>query len=170
MKKKIAILGSTGSIGKSLLSLIQKDKKIEIILLSANKKSNYLIQQAKKFKVKNLVITNKKSYLKLISNKSIKSRFNIFNNFDCFKKIFKRKIDYTMSAITGIDGLSPTLDIIKHTKNIAIANKESIICGWDLLKKELKKYNTNFIPVDSEHFSIWFELLSNNKNSNIKKI
>ncbi len=170
MIKKIAILGSTGSIGKSLLSLIQKEKKFKILLLSANKNSNYLIQQAKKFKVKNLVITNRKSYLKFKNNKSITSRFNIFNNFDCFKKIFKKKIDYTMSAITGIDGLSPTLDIIKHTKNIAIANKESIICGWDLLKKELKKYNTNFIPVDSEHFSIWFALLNNNNNSNIKKV
>ena len=92
MKKKIAILGSTGSIGKSLLSLVQKDKKIEIVLLSANKNSNYLIQQAKKFKVKNLVITNKNSYLKLINNKSINKKFNIFNSFYCFKKILKRLI------------------------------------------------------------------------------
>ena len=64
-----------------------------------------------------------------------------------------------MSSITGIDGLEPTLEIIKNTKIIAIANKESIICGWNLLNKELKKYKTKFIPVDSEHFSImvWFQ-------------
>ena len=61
-----------------------------------------------------------------------------------------------MSSIVGIEGLSPTIDIIKHTKNIAIANKETIICAWNLICKELKKNKTKFIPVDSEHFSIWY--------------
>ena len=59
-----------------------------------------------------------------------------------------------MSSIVGLDGLKPTINIIKHTKKIAIANKESIICGWSLIKRELKKYKTDFVPVDSEHFSI----------------
>ena len=63
-----------------------------------------------------------------------------------------------MSSIVGIEGLNPTHKIIKHTKNIAIANKESIICGWNLINKELKKHNTKFIPVDSEHFSLWYGL------------
>jgi 1-deoxy-D-xylulose-5-phosphate reductoisomerase len=63
-----------------------------------------------------------------------------------------------MSSITGIEGLNPTIDIIKFTKKIAIANKESIICGWNLINNELKKNKTKFIPVDSEHFSIWFGL------------
>jgi len=67
-----------------------------------------------------------------------------------------------MSAITGIEGLEPTYLSIKHTKTIAIANKESIICGWSILQKELNKYKTNFIPVDSEHFSIWYGLKNNN--------
>ena len=62
-----------------------------------------------------------------------------------------------MSSISGIEGLKPTIEIIKHTKNIAIANKEAIICGWDLICNELKN-KTNFIPVDSEHFSIWYAL------------
>ncbi|MDC3174277.1 1-deoxy-D-xylulose-5-phosphate reductoisomerase [Candidatus Pelagibacter sp.] len=69
--------------------------------------------------------------------------------------MFKSKLDYIMSAISGINGLYPTFESIKHTKKIAIANKESIICAWNLLKKELKKNNTKFVPVDSEHFSIW---------------
>ena len=60
-----------------------------------------------------------------------------------------------MSAISGFDGLKPTLNIIKHTKVIAIANKESIICGWKLIKKEIKKNCVEFIPIDSEHYSIW---------------
>ena len=60
-----------------------------------------------------------------------------------------------MSAISGFNGLKPTIKIIKKTKTIAIANKESIICGWSLIKKQINKYKTKFIPVDSEHFSIW---------------
>ena len=65
-----------------------------------------------------------------------------------------------MNAIVGLSGLKPTLDIIKFTNQIAIANKESIICGWNLIQYELKKHYTNIIPVDSEHFSIW-SLLNN---------
>ena len=73
-----------------------------------------------------------------------------------------------MSSITGIEGLKPTLDIIKYSKKIAIANKESIICGWGLIDKELKKNKTKFVPVDSEHFSIW-SVLKNNTEENIDK-
>ena len=162
MKKKIAILGSTGSIGKTLLDIIRKDpKNFEIIILTANKNYKLLLKQAKEFKVKNLIITNKKKF-DLINNNSIKLNFNIYNNFVNFGKIFTNKVDYTMSSITGINGLEPTLKIIKYSKRIAIANKESIICGWILINKELKKNNTDFIPVDSEHFSIWYAIKKNN--------
>ena len=158
MKKKIAILGSTGSIGKILLDIIDKDKKnFEIILLSANKDYKNLFKQAKKFNVKNLIITNNESFRKLKEiNK--KSKIKIFNTFKNYDKIFKKKksLDYVMSSIVGIKGLNPTYRIIKFTKNIAIANKESIICGWNLITNELKKNKTTFIPIDSEHFSIWF--------------
>ena len=169
MKKKIAILGSTGSIGKTLLKIIDKDKKnFEIILLTAQDNYKELFEQTSKFNVKNVIIKNYSSFIKfkkLNKNKNLK----IFNNFEKFNKIFKRKTDYIMSSITGIDGLSPTLDAIKFTKKIAIANKESIICGWNLINKKLKKYNTEFIPVDSEHFSLWFGLKYNYHN-NIEKI
>ena len=74
-----------------------------------------------------------------------------------------------MSTITGFQGLKPTLSIIRFTKTIAIANKESIICGWNLIKKDLKKYKTTFIPVDSEHFSIW-SLIDKKQSNNIDKI
>jgi 1-deoxy-D-xylulose-5-phosphate reductoisomerase len=168
MKKKIAILGSTGSIGKTLVEILKKDKKkFEIILLTANKSYREVLKQAKALKVKNIIITDEKSYLKLKKKKI--NNIRIFNSYDSFDKIFKKKIDYVMSAITGIDGLYPTIEIIKHTKNIAIANKESIICAWNLIKKELKKNKTFFIPVDSEHFSIWYAL-KNNFNSKIRKI
>ena len=158
MKKKIAILGSTGSIGKTLIEIVKKDtKNFEIILLSADENYKELLKQAKTFKVKNLIIKNKNSYKKIKNNK-YSNKIKIFNNFDCYKEIFKNKIDYAMSSISGIEGLKPTIEIIKYTKNIAIANKEAIICGWNLIDKELKKNKTNFIPVDSEHFSIWYAL------------
>ena len=158
MKKKIAILGSTGSIGKTLINILKQDKKnFEIVLLSAEENYKELLKQAKLFKVKNLIITNYESFLKIKKSRYSK-KIKIFNNFDSYKTIFKNKVDYTMSSITGIEGLKPTLKIIKHSKKIAIANKESIICGWSLINKELKKNKTEFIPVDSEHFSLWYGL------------
>jgi 1-deoxy-D-xylulose-5-phosphate reductoisomerase len=169
--KKIVIFGSTGSIGSSLLKIIKNDKKnFKIELLTANKNYKKLIKQAKFFNVKNIVITDYNSFLKatkLLRN----TKIQVFKNFDSLNKIFGRnkKIDYSMCAISGFQGLKPTLDIIKFTKTIAIANKESIICGWNLIKRNLKKYKTFFIPVDSEHFSIW-SLLNNNKENNFEKI
>ena len=164
MKKKIAILGSTGSIGKCLIDIIKRDKKnFEIVLLTSNKNYKELLKQVKFFKVKNLIITNVECYNKLKKN-NYSRKIKIYNNFENFKKIFKKKIDYTMSSISGIQGLKPTIEIIKYTKTIAIANKESIICGWDLIEKRLNKYKTKFIPVDSEHFSIWYALKDIEKN------
>ena len=168
MKKKIAILGSTGSIGKTLIEIIKKDKKnFKIELLTANTNYQELLKQAKILNVKNIIITNKKSYLEL-KKKKLKNII-IFNNFNCFDNIFKKKIDYVMSSISGIYGLEPTINIIKYTKKIAIANKEAIICGWHLIKKNIDKYKTSFVPVDSEHFSVFYALKGNNI-SNIEKI
>ena len=169
MKQKIAILGSTGSIGKNLLEIIRKDKKnFEIVLITANKNYSELLKQAKEFKVKNIIIKNKESF-QILKRKINRNEINIYNDFKSINKILKKKIDYTMSSIIGLDGLLPTLQIIKFTKRIAIANKESIICAWGILKNELKKNKTKFIPVDSEHFSIWYSL-KNKSNLGIKKI
>ena len=169
MKKKIAILGSTGSIGKTLINIINKDKKsFEVVLLTAEKNSKELFKQAKLLNVKNLIITDKQSF-NYLKKKLKKTNIKIFNNFKNLNKIFKNKVDYTMSSISGLAGLEPTIKIIKKTKMLAIANKESIICAWNLIHKELKKYKTNFIPVDSEHFSIW-SLIGNQKYNSIEKI
>ena len=165
--KKIIILGSTGSIGKQTLEIIKKDKnKFKILLLSTDKNINLISKQIKTFKVKNIVVTNQKKY------RILKKRFKnikIFSNFKNIDKEFKLKADYTMSAISGIEGLRPTINIIKKTKRIAIANKESLICGWGLIQKELKKHKTEFIPVDSEHFSIW-SVIKDYQKSDIEKI
>tara|TARA_B110000259_G_scaffold41557_1_gene47834 strand:+ start:1261 stop:2427 length:1167 start_codon:yes stop_codon:yes gene_type:complete len=170
MKKKIILLGSTGSIGRTFLNILKADvNNFDILLLTANKNILQLLKQLKIFKVKNIIVNDKKSFLKvkkILKNKKI----NIYNNYDSIDKIFqKNKADYTLNAISGLDGLSPTLKIIKFTKKIAIANKESIICGWSLIKNELNKFKVKFIPVDSEHFSIW-SLIDDVKNINIEKV
>ena len=158
MKKKIVILGSTGSIGKILLNIVKKNNKIfEIILLTANKDHKTLYRQAKKYNVKNLIITNEISY-KILKKKCKKTNINVYNNFNGFDKILKKKVDYTMNSIVGFAGLKPTLNIIKFTKQIALANKESILCGWNLIKKKSITNKTKIIPIDSEHFSIWKSL------------
>ena len=168
--KKIVIFGSTGSIGITLINIIKKDKKnFRIELITANKNYKRLVKQVRFFDVKNVIITDYNSFMK-VKNIFKDEKINIYNNFNSFKKIFKnKKIDYTMSAITGFHGLKPTLEVIKFTKVIAIANKESIICGWNLIKKNLDKYKTKFIPVDSEHFSIW-SLIGNSNTNNFEKI
>ena len=169
MKKKIAILGSTGSIGNNTLDIIKKDKKnLKVVLLTANKNYKKLIQQANEFKVKNILIYNDK-YYETLKAKLKNKKINIFLGKTKLNKILKKKIDYAICGISGLDGLEPTLDIIKFTKTIASANKESIICGWYLIKKKLKKHNTKFIPIDSEHFSIW-NLTKEHSNEDIEEI
>jgi len=170
IKKKIVILGSTGSIGKNLLKIIKKDKdNFDVFLLSANKNISLLIKQAKEFNVKNIIISNHKSYL--IGKKKLKNKkINIYNSLSILNKVLnKNKVYYSMVALVGLDGLNPCLDLIKHSKNIAVANKESLICGWTLINKSLKKYKVNFIPVDSEHFSI-HSLINNQSSTCIDKI
>ena len=165
--KKIIILGSTGSIGKQTLEIVKKNiKNFKVILLSTDKNINLISKQIKIFNVKNVVVTNKKKYE--ILKKKFK-KINIFKDFKNLDKRIKVKADYSMSAISGIEGLKPTISIIKKSKRIAIANKESLICGWHLIERELKKHKTEFIPVDSEHFSIW-SVIKDSHKSDIEKI
>ena len=169
MKKKIIILGSTGSIGCTTINIVLKNKNdFDVILLTANKNYVKLLSQANKLKCRNIVVFDKKNFLKAkIINKN--KKIKIFNSIKEFLNNYKGKADYTMCAITGISGLEPIIQIIKITKNLAIANKESIICGWNLINKEIVKYKVKFIPIDSEHFSIQ-SLIRNNKNVEIDTI
>ena len=169
MKKKIAILGSTGSIGRSTLDVISKDKEnFDVVLLSANNNYKELISQAKKFKAKNIIIRNELFYKK-VKKLLKKTKIRVFSGNIPLSSIISRKIDLTMSAIVGLAGLQPTVDAIKISKTVALANKETIICGWHILKNLKEKYKTKILPVDSEHFSI-MELIQNVPDSEVAEI
>jgi len=169
MKKRIAILGSTGSIGKSTLDVIYKDKNIfKVVLLTANNNYKKLIQQAKKFKAQNVIIANKAHYHKL-KNGLKKTKTKVYAGNISIGDVISGKIDLTMSSIVGLAGLQPTVDAIKVSRTVALANKETIICGWHILSKFKKKYKTEIIPVDSEHFSI-MEQTKNISNDQIQEI
>ena len=167
MKKKISILGSTGSVGLSTLSIIDKDKKnFQPFIFTANKNYKLICNQIKKYKPKIFLVTNFDTYLKVFK-KFKKSKTKIINNIN--KINLKTKSDITVTAIPGIVGLEPTLKMVTGSKKVLIANKESIICGWDLILYKAKKNKTELIPVDSEHYSI-LKLLENKKKNIIKKI
>ena len=168
MKKNIIILGSTGSIGKTSLSAINNNKNYKVCLLSTRSNVKKLYKQALQYDVKKVIIEDKISFNRYKNNFK-KKKINVYLGHDNLNKIFKKKIDFCINSISGIEGLFPTLKIIPLTKNILIANKESIICGWDLIQKNLQKYKTNFIPIDSEHFSIW-NLIKNEEKENIEKV
>ncbi len=165
MKKTISILGSTGSIGLTTLKVIDKKKNLfKINLLSANKNYKLIVNQIKKYKPNYFIINDYSTFLKIKDRKfkycKILNKFN-FNNL-------KKKNDITISAIPGIAGLKPTIDSIKYCKNLFIANKEAIVCGWDIIKKNAKKYSTKVVSIDSEHFSL-SKLISRYKIDDIKK-
>ena len=170
MKMKIGILGSTGSIGKNTVNIIDNNKKdFEVIFLSTNTNVKKLYDQSIKLQPKAVIIFNQKKFIKS-KKKFIKKKIKVFNSFKKLKSsIIKKKIDYVMCAISGLAGLDSTINSINITKNVAIANKESIICAWRLIEKKLIKNKTKFIPVDSEHFSIW-SLLHNESINSVEKI
>ena len=155
MIKSISILGSTGSIGSSTIDIIlQNKKKFNVFLLTAN--SNYLklSKQAIKTNANYVFLADKRNILKLQKKLKKFTNIKIVKSFNDLEKIFKRKNDIIMSAITGLSGLEYNLKLISKTKKILIANKESIICGWNLIKKQLVINKTILEPVDSEHFAI----------------
>ena len=166
MKKNISILGSTGSVGLSTLKIIDKKKEFfRIILLAANNNYKLICEQIKKYRPKYFIINNLRVYKK-VKKKFEKNNVKIFHNF---KQMNLRKLDLSVAAIPGIAGLEPTLMFIKFSKKILIANKESVICGWHLMKKIAIKNKTKIVPVDSEHYSI-FKLIEHLKQNEIEKI
>ena len=167
MTKLFSILGSTGSIGITTLKILRKKKIFKINLLSADKNFNLICNQIKEFKPQIFVINNFNVFLK-VKKKLKKCKTKIIYSKDFSYKSLKLS-DITLSAIPGIEGLEPTIEMVKKSRKLLIANKESVICGWNLIKNASKKSKTKLVPVDSEHFSI-MQLIKNYKMKDIQKI
>lgn len=168
--KRISILGSTGSIGTQTLDVIRKNKdKFELVAISANKNIDLLLEQIYEFNPKYVAVYDTDSYLKLkdiLDGKNIE----ILCGMEGLKTISSLdEIDVLLTAIVGMIGLEPTLEAIKHKKDIALANKETLVCAGKLVMEEARKNNVNILPVDSEHSAI-FQALNGENKKDIEKI
>lgn len=155
MKKKIAIFGSTGSIGKSTIAVIKNDlEKFEVATLTAQSDAKTLAAQANELKPKYVVIEDEKKLTELkslIKYDSVK----ILATKNELEEVAKIKCDLFIAAIVGFAGLKPVLNAIEAGSNIALANKESLVCAGELLMNEAQKNNVKILPVDSEHNAIF---------------
>ena len=168
--KKIAILGSTGSIGTQTLEVISHIKgQFKVELLSAYSNYNLLIEQAKKFKPKTLIfgdISKSKILEKNLKNEKIDILYGeeALNNFYKYSNP-----DMVLTALVGKSGLIPTINAISKNINIALANKETLVIAGDIITKLCEDNNVDILPVDSEHSAI-YQCLLGEKNKNIEKI
>ena len=170
MKRGIAILGSTGSIGTQALEVIIEHKNLfSVEVLTANNNCDLLIEQAKKHKPNTVVIVNQAKYNKVNSELS-KLGIKVYSGQKSLEQIVESEnINIVLTALVGYSGLIPTINAIKHGKKIALANKETLVVAGDLITKLSKKYGAPIYPVDSEHSAI-FQCLVGENNNAIEKI
>jgi len=170
MKKKIAILGSTGSIGKQSLEIIERNpESFEVEVLTANNNIELLALQAKKFKPEVVVIANEKRY-KALKEILWDQPVEVLAGKDALNKVVTfDKVDLVLAAMVGFAGLVPTLNAIRAGKQIALANKETLVVAGEIVIKEAKEHNVPIYPVDSEHSAI-FQCLKGEENNEIEKI
>ena len=169
--KKVTILGSTGSIGLSTLDIIEKNpQRFQVVALAAGKNINLLKKQIEKFKPKVVAVSTKESALKLREALTSKSKVKIFYDEEGLKEIASfPSTDIVVSAISGSAGLIPTLAAIEAGKDIALANKETMVMAGEIVTKKAKKKGVKIIPVDSEHSAI-FQCLEGRKRENLRRI
>jgi len=169
-KKQIAILGSTGSIGTQALEVINEHSDLfEVEVLTANNNSALLIEQAKKFKPNTVVITNEDKY-KEVDDALFDLGIKVFAGTQSLEEVVEgENIDVVLTALVGYSGLKPTIRAIKAKKNIALANKETLVVAGDLITKLCQEYNVQIYPVDSEHSAI-FQCLVGEAYNPIEKI
>jgi len=163
MKKQIAILGSTGSIGTQALKVIAEHPDLyEAYALTANNKVDLLIEQARQFRPEAVVIANPDKYLQLkevLSDLPIK----VYAGADALAQIVESgPIDIVLTAMVGYAGLRPTMNAIKAGKVIALANKETMVVAGELVNALAAQYRVPILPVDSEHSAIFQCLELNN--------
>ena len=169
--KKVTILGSTGSIGLSTLDIIEKNpQRFQVVALAAGKNINLLKKQIEKFKPKGVAVSTKESALKLREALTAKTKVKIFYDEEGLKEIASfPSADIVVSAISGSAGLMPTLAAIEAGKDIALANKETMVMAGEIVIKKAKKKGVKIIPVDSEHSAI-FQCLEGHKRENLRRI
>ncbi len=168
--KKIAILGSTGSIGTQALEVIENNPKhFKAEILTAGNNSELLINQAIKFQPDTVVIANEKKY-KEVSDALSSYPIKVFAGSKSIEQITESSsIDLVLTAMVGFSGLLPTINAIKAKKDIALANKETLVVAGELISKLLKENQVNIYPVDSEHSAI-FQSLAGEVFNEIEKI
>ena len=156
MKKRIAILGSTGSIGKQSLEVIENNQdKFEVEVLTANNNVDLLIQQAKKFQPNAVVIANDEKY-KYVSEALAKYPVKVYAGNDALNQVVQMDtIDLVLTAMVGYSGLIPTYHAVKAGKNIALANKETLVVAGEIITKLAREKEVDILPVDSEHSAIF---------------
>ena len=169
-KKHIAILGSTGSIGTQSLEVVDAHpERFVVEVLTANNNSNLLIQQAIKYKPNIVVITNQEKY-KEVNEALFDLGIKVYAGQQSLEEVVENEnIDIVLTALVGYSGLKPTIRAIKSGKNIALANKETLVVAGDLITKLCQQYGVQIYPVDSEHSAI-FQCLVGEKFNPIEKI
>ncbi len=170
MKKGVAILGSTGSIGVQALGVIsEQDELFRVEVLTANENCDLLINQAKKYKPNSVIIVNEKKYKKVFSELN-PLNIKVYTGSESLNQIVDSdEIDIVLTALVGYSGLLPTINAIKNRKKIALANKETLVVAGSLIKKLCKENSTEIIPVDSEHSAI-FQCLAGEESNPMEKI
>ena len=170
MKKGVAILGSTGSIGVQALGVIsEQDELFRVEVLTANENCELLINQAKKHKPNSVVIVNEKKYQKVFSELN-PLNIKVYAGSESLNQIVDSdEIDIVLTALVGYSGLLPTINAIKNRKKIALANKETLVVAGCLIKNLCEENSTKIIPVDSEHSAI-FQCLAGEVPNPIEKI
>ncbi len=165
--KNLIILGSTGSIGTQALEVARKEG-YNVVSLAAGRDIETLEKQAREFKVKAVAVAdvNAAQDLKIkLSDTCIK----VLSGTDGICEIAEGEGEIVLNAIVGIAGLRPTLSAIRAGKTIALANKETLVTGGEIVKRELQKYGAKLLPVDSEHSAI-FQSLQGVTSGSLKKI
>lgn len=170
MKKKIAILGSTGSIGTQALQVIEEHSDLyEAYVLTANNRVDELIEQARKFKPEAVVIANDAKYNQLkeaLADLPIK----VYGGEEALCQIVTDdNIDMVLTAMVGYAGLKPTMNAIRARKAIALANKETLVVAGELVNELAQQYGTPILPVDSEHSAV-FQCLAGEIGNPIEKV
>ena len=171
MKKQIAILGSTGSIGTQALEVIEEHSDLyEVYCLTANNKVKLLAEQAHKFKPAAIVIANEQRYDELKSLMSDLPDVKVYAGARALDEIVEAEpIHMVLTAMVGFAGLSPTIHAIKAGKTICLANKETLVVAGELILQLAQQYHTPILPVDSEHSAIFQSLVGEDQNP-IEKI